>query len=323
MEPNDLIEIIECKTAEILLDQLSYSRGQIWDNSRYLWSTSREWIFRGVSRADYPLRPAAFRDNAFTYFIPGQAELAILKATDQRNYEDSVIVQFCTKTDRLGIPVPGDHPELRDLRSAIQDYDPAEFPPIKKLHMFALAQHYGIPTRLLDWTRKPLVAAYFAAEKVAKVRSKRFAEPDVSGNDPCAIWALDAGFIRTMSEKARTNRSIDPEIILVTAPTVTNPNLAAQGGLFTLVQPRSGDPHPLPDLDSAITQLAKHVPTDVAQFSPFLYKLTLPATETRSLMRLLAIQGVDAAAVRPGLAGVADSLRECWSHQFAPPGQRS
>src|SRR6266404_6319016 len=58
MEPNDLIEIIECKTAEILLDQLSYSRGQIWDNSRYLWSTSREWIFRGVSRADYPLRPA-------------------------------------------------------------------------------------------------------------------------------------------------------------------------------------------------------------------------------------------------------------------------
>ena len=59
--------------------------------------------------------------------------------------------------------------------------------PDKKLSWLSLMQHYGVPTRLLDFSTSPYVALYFAIENLA---------PQKDGD--LAIYAIDYCFGRLL-----------------------------------------------------------------------------------------------------------------------------
>lgn len=57
--------------------------------------------------------------------------------------------------------------------------------PSEKMHTLFYMQHYGVPTRLLDWTNNPMIALYFALSD-ARINKSTKTYPE-----PAAVWVLD------------------------------------------------------------------------------------------------------------------------------------
>ena len=115
------------------------------------------WIFRGHGNANWKLLPSAHRPNALTaYGGPCEAPQVQLR-------EGLMLRRFFKAADRAGVNIPGNDGD--SFASAIEmRAENYNWPHSRAVPLLALAQHHGLPTRLLDWTRSGQIAAYFAAQ---------------------------------------------------------------------------------------------------------------------------------------------------------------
>lgn len=94
-------------------------------------------LFRGVPNKDYGLKPKV-----------------------GRVFDNIKLVR------ELGDPLSLEKSLLESFRKNSQGL--SDYPLENEWQLLTLAQHHGLPTRLLDWTTNPLVALYFAVEDLSK-----------------------------------------------------------------------------------------------------------------------------------------------------------
>lgn len=138
-----------------------------------------------------------------------------------------------------------------------------------------LAQHYGLPTRLLDWTRNPLVALYFAVARKYEGDSAVYVLKDQEPFD----WRKNS---ECSPLECKSFGNFD--FAKVIPPSISE-RIVAQSGLFTI--------HAKP----AVTLEASHVDC-----------IVIPAELRRSFKKMLHQYGVHEASIFPGLDGLCSHL---------------
>lgn len=186
-------------------------------------------------------------------------------------------------------------------------------------HWLALAQHAGLPTRLLDWTYSPLVALHFATEhldqfdqngevwcvdfpRVNKLLPRRLRTLlDAEQSEALTVDMLK-GF-QTLQAFDRLSRS--PFVVFVEPPTV-HPRLAAQHALFSL----------MPNPSSRLDRWLMHHP-DVYRRVP------IPAATKWEIRDKLDQANVNERVLQGGLDGLSRWLARYYRPQRDPAKRRS
>jgi len=273
-----------------------------------------KWIYRGHASSWYTLLPSAFRKDVLRLEDGVWSRGPAPTQRRQIRSEIEALREFITVADPEGNTLPEDSQELRhqvsDLyrRVTTKAETHITWPPRHLWSMLAMCQHHRLPTRLLDWSLNPYLAAYFAASDALGASDDR-ADRRSGTSEHLAIIAMMTDLIETDRQMEWLFPGARP-MDLVSAPGAQNPNLRAQRGVFLLAAPQEVEldsPFEPEPYDSLLLRTALAWET-VDQ--PFFFKFTLPISEAGELLRLLAKEGLNAARLFPGVDGTVRAVKE-------------
>ena len=227
----------------------------------------------------------------------------------QNERENYVLLKYLDYADKSGLKVKTE----RFSRSLLHHnpYEPYEeyLLGLENFDIISLAQHYGLPTRVMDWSYDYKVSLYFAVKDILT--------DDVTDG---ILWALN---IKLLENPIFYDENYYMNLNIYRPEYNSNPNLKAQKGLFTFLEiycdnykipldklislELNQDPQyrPIDPFYGPITT----IPIKITKNNTIFYKFIIPKEIKHKILKELYLEGYSEEYLFPGYEGVTKSIK--------------
>lgn len=256
------------------------------ENNTCIFSISEDFLYRGQADESWPLKPKIYRQDS----------------SGQRIYKNNIDI-ILTIFEREAYPyiLKKNITALLNKEKYVIDF-----------RVMTIAQHYGVPTQLLDFTRNPLVALYFACVSDGKNDDK----------DAC-VWVLNRNscnifYLSITAAQHFNNQPLTAikELPWIVQPPLLDERMSNQGSEF-LYMPKD---IPFEDFVRGLgclmstANLIKNYNQKVRNnnsislnnenYKEMLGKLIIKASAKSKIIKELNVLGINEKLIYPGLDGI-------------------